>query len=386
MWQNAKNIYHLFQAILANIWYGFPARDLKVIGVTGTDGKTTTASLIYHILKNSGEKAALISTVGAYIADKHYDVGFHVTNPASFPLQKYIKKAKDLGVKYLVLEVTSHGLDQNRVWGIPFKIGVLTNITHEHLDYHKTYEEYMNTKLKLLAGSRWRIVNKDDNSYSLIKFRNNIITYSLVDQSTDINLKNFPFKTNLIGEFNKSNCLAAVAACRLLNIDDEKIRKALVDFKPPKGRLEVVYDKEFKVIIDFAHTPNSFAKVLPEVKKITISRLIHVFGSAGLRDASKRSKMGQVSAKYANIIILTAEDPRVEKIAAINTQIKSGINIKDLIEIDNRKEAIEAAIKMAKRGDTVILTGKAHEKSINYGRGEEPWDEFETVKKALKKR
>jgi len=154
MWQRIKNIYHLFVAILANIWFGFPSRKLKVIGVTGTDGKTTTASLIYHILKNNGKKAALLSTVGAYIGDKVYDVGFHVTTPSSFGLQRYIKKIVQEENGYLILETTSHGLDQNRVWGINYEIGVITNITHEHLDCHKTYENYLRTKLKLLERSK----------------------------------------------------------------------------------------------------------------------------------------------------------------------------------------------------------------------------------------
>jgi UDP-N-acetylmuramoyl-L-alanyl-D-glutamate--2,6-diaminopimelate ligase len=149
MWQKIKNYYHLFQAVIANIVYGFPGRKAIVIGVTGTDGKTTTASLIYHILKSAGQKVSMITSVGAYIGNKVYDIGFHVTTPSPFGLQRYLKKAVDAGIKYIILETTSHALDQYRIWGIDYKIGVLTNITHEHLDYHKTYEDYARTKFKL---------------------------------------------------------------------------------------------------------------------------------------------------------------------------------------------------------------------------------------------
>jgi UDP-N-acetylmuramoyl-L-alanyl-D-glutamate--2,6-diaminopimelate ligase len=404
MWQKLKNYYHLLQAVLANIYYGFPARKLTVIGVTGTDGKTTTATLIYHIFKSSGKNAALISTIGAYIGDKTYDIGFHVTTPSPFGLQKYIKQAVDNGVDSLVLETTSHALDQYRVWGIPYKIGVLTNITHEHLDYHRTYEKYAEAKFKLILNSETGIMNYDDESYTLLISNNKIVTYSLHDKQADYTLEKFPFKTNLIGEFNQYNCLAAIAAVKQIGLNDTDIKKAILTFIAPTGRQEVVYDKDFKVIIDFAHTPNGFAQLLPEVKKLTRNKLIHVFGSAGLRDKTKRPEMGREAAKYDDIIVLTGEDPRSEQVEEINRQIRKGIdknfkyqisNIKPkeessksklenyskyLFEISDRKEAIGFAIKIARKGDTVLLTGKAHEKSMNYGHNEEPWDEFKTVR------
>src|SRR3989344_4592910 len=154
MWQRIKNIYHLFNAFLANVWFGFPSRHLTVIGVTGTDGKTTTTSLIYHILHESGYNTSMISSVGAIIGGKKYDVGFHVTTPSPWALQKFIRKTIDVGSKYLVLETTSHALDQHRVFGINYDVGVLTNVTHEHLDYHKTYENYARTKAKLLKMAK----------------------------------------------------------------------------------------------------------------------------------------------------------------------------------------------------------------------------------------
>ena len=387
MWQSIKNIYHLGIAILANIFYGFPSGKLRIIGVTGTDGKTTTASLIYHILNTAGFNASMVTSVGAVIGGKNYDVGFHVTTPSPFGVQKFIKKAADSGSKFLVLETTSHALDQFRVFGINFEVGVLTNVTHEHLDYHKTYENYVKTKAKLLKISKVGIINKDDQSYGIIsKLKiQKLITYGIKDDA-DITPKNFPFRTGMIGDFNIYNSLAAIAVCKALGIVDEEIRRGLKSFNPPIGREDTVYDKDFKVMIDFAHTPNAFEQILKSVRPMVKGRLIHVFGSAGLRDQTKRPKMGQISSQYADIIILTSEDPRSESVEKIMNEIESGIlrqRLGQVLRIPDRKEAIEAAIRMARKGDFVIITGKSHEKSMNYGHGEIAWDEYDVVRKAI---
>jgi len=415
MWQAIKNIYHLFTAIIANIWFGFPSKNLIIVGVTGTDGKTTTASLIYHILQKTGKKTALITSISAKIGKKEYDTGFHVTTPSSFPLQKYIKLANNSGARYLVIEVTSHALHQNRVFGIPFRVGVITNITHEHLDYHKTYKNYVDAKIKLLDMANIVVLNRDDESFDHIKSkfaewkrkRKKIITYSISNKQADIVWDKLGLRTKSLTEFNKENFLAAFAACLALGIDEQTIKDAISDFDLPRGRQEIVYDKDFCVMIDFAHTPNAFAKILPEVKKKQRSgRLIHVFGAAGERDASKRPLMGKIASEFDDIIVLTAEDPRSEKVEDINEQIKKGIDNKFiklvpddleetilnkashkyLFEIPDRKKAIEFAISLARKGDLVLLTGKSHEKSMNYGRGEESWDEYKTAFSAIKKR
>lgn len=409
MLQKIKNYYHLLEAILANVRYGFPSRRLTVIGVTGTDGKTTTTSLIYHILRTARKRVSMITSVGAYIGDHVYDIGFHVTTPSPWGLQQYLKRAADAGNEYAVLEVTSHALDQFRVWGIEYRVSVLTNITHEHLDYHKTYEDYAGTKLKIFNSSDICVVNKDDESYRFIGDAlsgKHVVTYAQ-KQHADITPTSFPFKTKLLGAFNVSNCLAAAAATRHLGISEFDIKKALATFTPPPGRQEVVYNKDFLAMIDFAHTPNAFAKLLPELsrKKSGLpagrqGRLIHVFGSAGLRDFTKRPKMGEESSHFADVIILTSEDPRTESISDINAAIKEGIpgafvekdfrsyrvskkETKLLFDIHDRKTAIAFAVNIVRKGDIVVFTGKSHEKSMNYGRGEEPWDEFAEVKKAL---
>lgn len=391
MWQKIKNIYHLFVAIFANLIFLFPARRIEIIGVTGTDGKTTTVNLIYHILKTAGKKVSMISSINAVIGGKVYDTGFHVTTPSSFALQKFLRKAKS---EYFVLEITSHAIDQNRVFGIPFEIGVLTNITNEHLDYHKTYDNYLKTKASLLKKSKICVVNSDDISYTLLsevkskKLPENWVTYGL-SESSDYNPKTFDIKTaRFVGDFNKYNVLAAVATCISLGVNPEIIKKALSSFHMPIGRVDFVYQKDFSIMIDFAHTPNAFEKILSTVRPITKGKIIHVFGSAGERDVLKRPFLGEISSKYCDILVLTAEDPRNEDVNKIIAEIEVGIKREDaeVIRIPDRREAIEAAVQMAKKDDLVLITGKAQEGSMTTGQKELPWDEFAVVDQALKNR
>jgi len=360
--QRLKNIYHLFQAIVANIWYGFPSRKLKVIGVTGTDGKTTTTHLIAHILKTSGKKTSFVSSVYASIGGNETDIGFHVTTPNSFALQKLLKKSVENNDEYFVLETTSHALDQNRIWGINYEISVVTNITHEHLDYHKDFEDYQKTKLNLLKISKFGIKNSD----------------KVVDL-----VKEIPNLT----QYNQYNYTSAYFVCRHLGLSDKQILEAMRTFQLPKGRLDLIYDKDFKIIIDFAHTPNALLQLLPAIRKLFLKkngRLIHVFGSAGLRDFTKRPLMGEASDKFSDVIFLTEEDYRTEDPEKICKEITGGIKNKNYQIIVNRQEAIEKAIKIAKKNDVIVLTGKSHEKSLCRGKIEYPWDEYEAVTKALK--
>lgn len=393
MWQNIKNIYHLFVAIFANLYYGFPGRKLTVIGVTGTDGKTTTVNMIYHILKEAGYPVSMISTVGAVIHGKQSDIGFHVTTPSAIKIQRFLHEAAKAGKnQYLVLEVTSHALDQNRVWGIPFTVGVLTNITHEHLDYHKTYASYVKTKVKLLNRAHTAIINKDDTSYAKVKYflkkDRKIVAYGNKG-GVSFSLNDVEIPKSMKELYNRYNALAASIAAMQVGIEKKIVERALKTFVFPKGRTEVVYDKDFTVMIDFAHTPNAFEQLLRSLRERAKGRLIHVFGSAGARDAAKRPVMGAVAGAYDDIIILTSEDPRKEDPEKIIQEIKSGIKTKrkvTIYTIADRKKAIEKAIFLAEKGDFIVCTGKAHEKSMNYGKGEEPWSEFNAVEQAIKKR
>ena len=385
MMRKLKNIGHLILALIANIWYGFPARKIKVIGVTGTDGKTTTSHLIFTILKTAGKKVSLVSTVYAQIGEKVYDTGLHTTTPSYFLIQKLLREAVNNSDEYFILETTSHGLDQNRVWGINYQVGVITNITHEHLDYHLYYADLLKAKAKLLINSQISIINHDDQSFELLKKlliekKKKYLTYGFKSK-TDYN-----FNTQKIlpetADYNNYNFLAAYSVCRSLNIGEDKIIQAFKNFNLPQGRLETVFDKKFKVIVDFAHTPNAIAVLLQFLKKQTKGRIIHVFGSAGLRDANKRPLMGKASSKYSDLIILTEEDYRTEDPQEIAKSIAQGFTENmDYQIIINREEAIKKALSLAQADDLVVITGKAHEQSLCRGKTEYPWNDIAAVKR-----
>ena len=389
MFRGLKGLYHLFVAIAANIWFGFPSRKLTVIGVTGTDGKTTTTTLIYEILKHAGYKVSKITSVHATIAGRDYDTGFHVTTPSAWWVQKYLRDAVDHGDTHMVLEVTSHALAQSRVFGVHFAVGVITNVTHEHLDWHRTFDSYLRTKLTLLRQADITVINRDEAdlyvaSTPIIR-RKQFITYGIRRDSM-VNPKSYPFKSNLPGVFNTYNTLAALSTADALDIPRKVAKEAVSQFSGIMGRMEMIQNEPFCVIVDFAHTPNALVQALKTAKKMTKKRLIHVFGSAGLRDHSKRPLMGEASAEYSDVIILTEEDYRTEDVNVINDEIAKGIpGEKYVVRLPDRYEALHYALSVAKPGDTVIATGKGHEKSLCRGKKEYPWSDQEEIKKILKK-
>jgi UDP-N-acetylmuramoyl-L-alanyl-D-glutamate--2,6-diaminopimelate ligase len=412
--QRFKNYYHLLQALYAAFNCGFPAKKLKVIGVTGTDGKTTTVNLIYHLLKTAGKKVSMISTVKAVVGDQEYDTGFHVTTPDPAEVQKYLKQMVEAGSEYVVLETTSHGLDQNRVGGCNFQIGVITNVTHEHLDYHKTYERYLLAKAKLLRGVRKSVLNIDDESYSKLSLLSSgeIISYGLKNEA-DVKAKNITFnpegtnfsysyleenkrveeqvKTPLIGEFNVYNALAAIATVRTLGVENEVIREGLASFSGIEGRMEKIEnEKSLNIYVDFAHTPNAMEKALRTLRGVTKGRLVVVFGSAGLRDVEKRPLMGKIAGRLADYVIITSEDPRTEDTNQIMAMIAEGLvrsggvlNKTFWMEGDRQKAINFAIQKLARPGDSVLVCGKGHEKTMCFGNQEVPWSDQEAVRKAL---
>lgn len=344
------------------MYYGYPAKNLVVIGVTGTDGKTTTCHLIYEILKASGLKVALVSTVAAYIGDEEIDTGFHVTTANAKVLQPLLKKIVEKKFTHVVLEVTSHGLDQNRVVGCNFYTGVITNITHEHLDYHGTFEKYKAAKMKLLKMSRFPIY---EYSKSKLKINN----------------------THLIGDYNLYNLGAATAVAKLFGVE-KYVPLVARSFSGVPGRMEEVKNNlGIKIIVDFAHTPNALKSVLSTLSNQLTNnhKLILVFGCAGLRDHTKRPLMGEIAVKYADKVIITAEDPRTEKLDDIFSQTTSKIQdlTSKILREDDRGKAIALAIKSAQKGDIVVITGKGHEKSMCFGKTEYPWSDKEAVIKSL---
>ena len=393
MWQQIKNFYHLAQALVAVLFFNFPAKRLITIGVTGTDGKTTTSAMIAHILKRAGYKVALINSLGVQNGSRIFETGDYVTTPSAFGIQRFLKKAVTAKVKFAVIEATSHGLDQNRLAFINFRVAVVTNIAHEHLDYHKTYPNYLKSKSKLFKNANFSILNLDDTSYDYLKNHaaGKILAYSISHQG-DFNPEKFPIKLKILGSFNLENALAAASAATALGIEKRTIINALESFKQVKGRMQKIdLGQDFDVYVDFAHTPNAFAKVLQDLKKIAAEkrgRLIILFGAAGERDMSKRSKMGQIAAKFADYSIITAEDPRSEKIEEICLQIAKGFknHQKKFTIIYDRQKAIKYALNITQKGTVVAFLGKGHERSMAYNDKIYPWNEIQIISRAIKER
>jgi len=407
MFQKLKNIYHFLTAWSFQAIYGFPSKKLKIIGITGTDGKTTTSSMVYHVLKSAGKKVSVITSVAATIGGKNLDTGFHVTTPDPQDIPKYMSESVKKGDEFFVFEITSHGLDQHRAAGVRFEISGITNITHEHLGYHKTYGDYVAAKAKIANLSKKVIVNSDQKGLveDVRKFapKANIKTfgyYSNADYSRDIS----QFVTKIyLEQFNKYNALLAYSICRELGITDSEFDAALDSFAFPPGRMEEVYKGDIVVISDFAHTPNALSECLPAaVKKYKdINRLIHVFGAAAFRDDSKRADMGLASGSHANVVILTEEDYRTENPQRIFSMLAAGLEGKGFSEIHpsavptgipnksymkilNRDEAIKKAVEISMRGDVIVITGKAQEGSLCRGKVEYPYNEKNSIKEALR--
>ncbi len=417
---------------LASAFYNYPSRKLKVIGVTGTDGKTTTASLIYHFLKENGKKVGLITTVSAKVGKKEIDTGLHVTNPDPVSLNSLLNEMVKEKCEFAVVEVTSHGIDQGRITGIEFDAGVLTNITHEHLDYHKTFEAYQDAKAKLFTSVKtFAVLNKDASSFDYLtsKIPQNIkiISYGINSRDSDVYAQNiheanaktffevvdgvsaYSLETRLLGDFNIFNILAALSCCKEYGESYEKAKKSLLTFVTPRGRMEKIKEaKAFDVYVDFAHTPNSLENVLTVFRKKIetekFGKLIVVVGCAGERDVKKRPMMGEIAGKLADVSVFTAEDPRGEDVNKIIDQMEKGAKVsqaKELrekrnaenvsgnrhfyVEVQERGAAISYAIqKLAKKGDIVVVCGKGHEKSMAYNGVEYDWSDQEAVKIALK--
>lgn len=408
-------------AWLAAAFFDHPGRSLTVIGVTGTDGKTTTSNLIHRILVHAGIKAGLISTVNAIIGDKVVDTGFHVTTPEAVEVQGFLAQMVEAGLTHVVLETTSHGLAQHRVTGSEYDIAVVTNITHEHLDYHGTYEGYREAKSRLVTSlnstkekptgnPRLAVLNADDQAFEFLDrlVKGSKVSYSLkggaslnasgivnspkgVDFTIDFEGRTVPVHCNLPGDFNVSNCLAAFAATVCgLQIDPFIAAEGIAGLPGVEGRMEWIdMGQPFTAIVDFAHTPNALERALETARQMTRGRVIAIFGSAGLRDRQKRRMMAEVSTRMADLTILTAEDPRTESLDAILAEMADaavkagGIEGKTFFRVPDRGDAIRLGVKLAQPGDLVMPCGKGHEQSMCFGTVEYPWDDRVAVKAAL---
>jgi UDP-N-acetylmuramoyl-L-alanyl-D-glutamate--2,6-diaminopimelate ligase len=409
-------------AWLCAAFHDFPARKLVMIGVTGTDGKTTTCNLIYSILKSAGLKAGLISTVNAVIGDQVLDTGLHTTTPDAPDVQKYLAEMVAAGLTHCVLETTSHGLAQHRVTACEFDVAVVTNITHEHLDFHGSLDNYRAAKAKLFEGlataykkpgvEKISVLNADDWSFDYLRQRLSVpfVSYGIRQSAdmlaseivyradgTDFRLRseisNLQISTSLVGDYNVSNTLAAIAIGLKLGLAAEKIAQGVSSLRGVVGRLERFdLGQNFIAIVDFAHTPNALKRALETCRQMTQNKLIVVFGSAGLRDKAKRRWMGEIASALADRVIITAEDPRTESLDDIMAESAAGVMSKGGVEgqtfwrIPDRGEAIQFAVDMAQLGDVVIVCGKAHEQSMCFGTIEYPWDDRIAMQAALSQR
>jgi UDP-N-acetylmuramoyl-L-alanyl-D-glutamate--2,6-diaminopimelate ligase len=405
---------------------GFPARQLVMIGVTGTDGKTTTTNLIHSVLRAAAIKAGMISTINAVLGDEEVPTGLHVTTPTAPQVQGYLARMVEAGLTHCTLEATSHGLAQHRVVACDFDVAVVTNIQHEHLDFHGSWEAYRDAKAALFrdlaTGARkpgtpkLAVVNLDDEpsaAYLLAIPADRHVTYALdagagadlaaidvayAPDATRLTIRlpgdsTLPIDSALVGEFNVSNVLAAVAATHGLGIPPQAIKAGIEAVAGIPGRLERIDEgQDFLAVVDFAHTPNALRRTL-EAARLMISpagRVIVVFGSAGLRDPAKRAMMGEIAARHADLVVITAEDPRtesLEEILAASAEACTavgGVEGQTFWRVPDRGQAIYHAVQLARPGDVVLSCGKGHEQSMCFGTVEYPWDDRDAIRAALR--
>lgn len=401
-------------------FYDHPSKRIPVIGVTGTDGKSTTVFLIYQLLERLGHPAGFLSTVqiktGSSIAKNHY----RQSTPEACEIQAILAEMASRGKEYAVIEATSHGLSMRtaRLADVRFRVGVMTNVTHEHLEFHGTFEQYRSDKANLfraLDGPRaFGVVNLEDPSSDFFRraARAPVLGYSaLAQDGADLAARDVkqdphgisftiveregqsrPARINLPGLFNLDNALAAILAVRrLTSAPLDTIIEHLPSLEGAQGRMHVIHrGQPFAVIVDYAHTPGAFSRLLPAMREQTRGRLVAVFGSAGERDVAKRRIQGEIADRYCDIIILTDEDPRGEKPESILEEIASGIGSKvrgeTLYLIAPRKDAFRKAFELARDGDTVLLLGKGHEATIIYRDGPIPWNEAAVAEECLAER
>lgn len=396
--------------------YGYPARGMHIIAVTGTNGKTTTASYINAMLKHAGLKTAIYTTAFIEVDGDNRPNRTHLTISHQSVVQKFLAEARDAKVDWVILEVTSHALDQGRIDGTPVEIAAITNLTQEHLDYHGTMQAYASAKALLLKppySPKYCVLNADDEWFDFFKSEaetaeSQIISYGedkdadLRLTSTDLSAQGFSitarydsehtaFTSQLVGKFNAYNALAAYGVGKAVGLTQQQIEQGLGALKSVPGRMEPVKaGQPFSVVVDFAITPDALEHVLQALKEITKGKVAIVFGSTGDRDKTKRGPMGEVVGKLADRIYLTDDETYTEDPEIIRDEVYAGIKaVKAQTKttvLEDRREAIRLAFKQAKAGDTVLLTGIGNEDYRNMGGKKVPWDEREVAREELQNR
>ncbi|MDP9249574.1 MAG: UDP-N-acetylmuramoyl-L-alanyl-D-glutamate--2,6-diaminopimelate ligase [bacterium] len=389
------------------VWNVFsdPSKELKIVGVTGTNGKTTTTTLLYRIAIALGYKAGLIGTVENIIDGERLPTNFTTPEPAE--LQRLLNRMVDAGCQFVFMEVSSHGMDQNRVAGITFYGGVFTNLTHDHLDYHKNFENYFNAKkkfFKMLSPHAFALSNADDpygkRIMEGIKAHKYLYGFeNVADFMGQINRLDFSgleikagkdvLRSKLLGKFNAYNILAVWSACKLLGFNMGKVKKILEDVMPPRGRFEhFTSESGVLVVVDYAHTPDALEKIITAVQEVKAKdgRLITIFGCGGDRDPLKRPKMGKIGASMSDVAILTSDNPRSEAPEEIIEDMTTGLSQDDLKRVTivtNRREAIAEGVKRAKTGDIILVAGKGHETYQDVKGVKSHFDDLEELQQAF---
>ena len=393
----------------ADAWYERPSTKLHVIGITGTDGKTTTAFLANEVLRAAGRRPGLIGTVAVQVGDEMRPNPNRNTTPEALELQALLAQMVAAGNDGVVMEATSHGLAQARVRNARFAVGVLTNLTSEHLEFHGSLDNYRAAKAMLFAEAPVSVLNADDPSFAYFRdrARDRVVTYaaeadadlraSALDARADGTMFQLAapgwsgeVRVPIPGSFNVHNALATLALAHVEGVDLALAAEAIGRSPGVPGRMETVDEGQpFGVVVDYAHTADSLGKVLRVLRPLATARLIAVFGSAGERDPTKRAPMGSAAAELADVVVVTDEDPRMEDPRVINEAIADGARAagardgEDLYVIDDRRAAIAHAVGLAREGDVILLAGKGHEQTIIYGTVGRPWDEKEVAREAL---
>lgn len=404
--RSVENEYRLARASYANARFNWPAKGMRVIMITGTNGKTTTAHYLFSILRKAGYSVGLLSTAEFRIDERTQANDTNMTAIEPVPFRRKLAELKEHGVDFVILEATSIALDQNRLYGTPCEVAIMTNLTQDHLDYHKTMERYAEAKAKLWElEPKISVLNADDDWFdfykkhatgSMISYGKNNGSVKFVDYSTvktgakfTAKLKSgkIVVKPGLVGEYNAYNALAAAVTAEALGVELEDIEEGIDEMHAIPGRLEEVpLNKPYKVVVDYAHTPDGLEKVLEAAKSMCSGKVWLVFGACGDRDRAKRPIMGEIALKMADKIVLTDEESYSEDPQAIIDEIKAGfknsaVAKKKVTEILDRKAAIKFAIENAKKDDLILITGLGHEHFRIQNGKKTPWNDVEVVKK-----
>ncbi|MBR2871783.1 MAG: UDP-N-acetylmuramoyl-L-alanyl-D-glutamate--2,6-diaminopimelate ligase [Clostridia bacterium] len=389
---------------IASNFYGKPEKELKLIGVTGTNGKTTTAHLIYNILNANGIKCGVIGTLGTYYSDKFIQP--NLTTPDPLNLYKIFREMVDNGVKAVSMEVSAHALYLDKLDGIDFEVGIFTNLTQDHLDFFENMEEYKKAKQSFFFKNKikYAVLNSDDKvSFEISQNKKNVLFYG-IDNPSDvfaIDIEQMEYATHFVinifdaihvakiklkGLFNVYNSLAAATACALLGVKTKNIVSALSEIANVSGRLETVYSGDFTVMIDYAHTPDGLEKCLTAIRETCKGKLICVFGCGGNRDVDKREIMGEISGKFADFTVITSDNPRYEEPMDIIWQIEKGIlkHTKKYVIVQDRVQGIEYALKMAKEKDVVVVAGKGSENYQEIFGIKKPYNDKDTINNVIR--